>query len=147
MPQTASRGYTMIELALVISIAGLIAAIALPTFARGLRGSRASAAATVVQADLELAFSYAARQRRPVRVNWNAASMTYTVADRSTGTVFVTRRLGSTGDYTLSEVSFSANPVDIFPGGVASGALTITLTGGSSTRTVMMTRAGLVRLP
>lgn len=147
MPQTASRGYTMIELALVISIIGLVAAVTLPTFAKGLRGSRASAAANVVQADLELAFSYAARQRKPVRVNWNSSSMTYTVADRSTGTVFVTRRLGSTSDYSLSAVTFSANPVDIFPGGIASGALTITLTGGTSTRTVMMTRAGLVRLP
>lgn len=144
--QIATRGFSMLELAIVLAIVGLVAAMAMPSFSRSLRGGRAASASLVVQSDLELAFSYAARQRRPVRITWNSGTMTYTVADRRSGTVFVTRRLGSNGDYTLSSVTFSSSPVDVFPGGMASGSLTITLTGGSSVKTVSMTRAGLVRV-
>jgi hypothetical protein len=40
-------------------------------------------------------------------------------------------------------VTFSTTPLDIFPGGFASGALTVTVGQGGYTRRVQMTRAGV----
>jgi prepilin-type N-terminal cleavage/methylation domain-containing protein len=144
--RSGPRGFTMLELIIVITIVGLLVAMAVPAFSRSLLTNRTVNASTVVQGDIELAFAYAARQRRPVRIAWSSSTMTYTISDRRNGTTFVRRSLGSGSEFTLSSVTFSASPVDIYPGGIASGALTVTLTGGSTSVTVTMTRAGLVRV-
>lgn len=140
------RGFTLIEMLIVVVVGGLLLSTALPAFSRQLAASRSSQVGSVVGADLELAFSYAAKQRRPVRIAYTSQTMTYTIADRSTGTVFITRPLGAGSEWGLSAVTFSASPVDVFPGGIASGSLAVTLASGASTHTVRMTRAGLVRV-
>ncbi len=140
------RGFTLIEILIVVVIGGLMLSMALPAFSRQLAASRSSQVGSVVASDLELAFSYAAKQRLPVRIAYNTSTMTYTVADRSSGTVFITRPLGAGTEWGLTAAAFSSTPVDVFPGGIASGSLTVTLTSGASSHTVSMTRAGLVRV-
>ncbi|HET8622723.1 MAG TPA: GspH/FimT family protein [Gemmatimonadales bacterium] len=121
---------------------GVMAAIAGPPIARQLPRHRVARAADVVAGDLELAFALAARQRKPMRVTLSGT--TYTIADRVGGTVRHRRRLGPESEYRLQRVTFSANPVDVFPSGVTSSADTVTLTSGSAVRRVVMTAAGKV---
>jgi prepilin-type N-terminal cleavage/methylation domain-containing protein len=142
-----ARGFTLPEALLVIVIIGFMAAVALPPAARWIESGRLDGAQTVVASDLQTALSMAGRQRKPVRITWNASTSTYTISDRATGTVYRTRVLAAGSDLKVGSVTFSPATVDVFPGGVASGPLTVTLTWNGSTRTVAMTRAGLVRLP
>jgi prepilin-type N-terminal cleavage/methylation domain-containing protein len=146
MRKAPRPGYSLLELVIVLSVAGLLVSIALPSLSRGLRTSRAVSASRVIQGDLELAFTYAARQRRPISIAWSSGTMSYTITDRRSGTVYLTRSLGSGSDFTLTNVTFSTTPVFVYPGGVASGPLTVTITEGGSTHTIVMTRAGLVRV-
>ncbi|MGH7628021.1 MAG: GspH/FimT family protein [Gemmatimonadales bacterium] len=94
--------------------------------------------------DLELAFSMAARQRKPMRVD--LAGTTYTIADRAGGTVRFRRPLGPDSEYRVQTVTFSADPVDVFPSGVASSADTVTLTSGPAVRRIVKSPAGQVRI-
>jgi prepilin-type N-terminal cleavage/methylation domain-containing protein len=138
------RGFTLIETILVIVIIGLILRTALPSFSRVLRVGRVNRAAQVVSADLDRAFATAARQRKPVRITWVNASMQYTLTDRATGKVLLTQGIGVTNSsFDVLQVTFSVSPLDVFPGGFASSALTVTLTELDYTRHVTMTRAGL----
>jgi prepilin-type N-terminal cleavage/methylation domain-containing protein len=139
-------GFSVLELVIVIVIMGLMAAAAVPAFSRSLKASRTARAAGVIQADIELAYSYAARQRKPVRIAYNSSTLTYTVTDRAAGTTLITRTLGSGSEWTLDAVTWSATPIDVYPGGFSSGTLSITITGGTASTTITMTRAGLVRL-
>jgi hypothetical protein len=61
--------------------------------------------------------------------------------------VLRTRVLGTTSDYKLSSVRFTPAAIDVFPNGIASQALTVTLSGGTYSRTVTMSRVGMVRAP
>ena len=147
MTQTArslrARGFTLIEMIVVIAMIGLVMMMGYRSMSGALRASRARQAGQIVAADLEQAFTLAALQRRPVRIQWDAGAMTYTLRDRRTGAALLTRRIG-TGDIGVGAASFSSNPVDVFPGGIASSQLRITLTSGASSHVVTMTRAGLV---
>jgi prepilin-type N-terminal cleavage/methylation domain-containing protein len=138
------RGFSLPEAMQVVVVLGLLAAITGPPVARQLRSHRVGQAANVVAGDLELAFSMAARQRKPMRVA--VTGTTYTIADRAGGTVRFQRQLGADSEYRLQSVTFSASPVDVFPSGVASSADTVTLTSGNAIRRIVMTPAGQVRI-
>ncbi len=134
------RGFTLIEIVIVIVVIGLILRFGLPSFSRSLRVGRVNRAATVLSADIERAFSMAARDRKPVRIAWSGGSMQYTLTDRASGAVLLTRPMGTAGATT---VNFTVSPLDVFPGGFASSGLTVTVTEGDYTRHVQVTRAGL----
>lgn len=135
------RGFTLIEIVIVVVIIGMILRFGLPSFSRTMRVGRVNSAATALSADLDRAFATAARQRKPVRLTWTGGTtMRYTLTDRVSGTVLLTRPIGTAGATT---VNFSVSPLDVFPGGFASSALTVTVTEGDYTRHVQMTRAGL----
>jgi prepilin-type N-terminal cleavage/methylation domain-containing protein len=137
-------GFTMIELVIVIAAFALLAAVALPKIGRQIRNYRLGRASVVVAGDLENAFAIAARQRKPVRLS--LSSGTYTVADRTGGTVRLQRPLTTDRDFGVSSVSFSTAPVDIFPSGIASAPLTVTLANGSVSRQITVSAAGQVRV-
>ena len=137
-------GFTMIECLIVITALGLITASAVPKIGRQIRNYRLGRATVVVAGDLENAFSIAGRQRKPVRLSLSGG--TYTVADRSGGTVRMTRNLTGDADYGVRAVAFSTSPLDIFPNGVASAPDTVTISNGTASRQITLTRAGQVRV-
>lgn len=140
-------GFSLTEVLLVMSVLGVVTALALPTVSRSLTSVRADRAAAIVAADMKLAFSMAARQNRPVRLNMIAAQRQYTITDRTSGTVLQRRNFGAgAADLTVSSLASSASTVDVFPNGLASGGATYTLSVGTHQRVVTMTRTGHVRV-
>jgi Tfp pilus assembly protein FimT len=136
----------MVEVGLTVVVLGLLTLIATPKVGALIHHSRVNRTAAVVAADLEAAFATAARQRKPVRLTCVCDSTRYRVVDRAGGTVRMSRTLNGDTDFGVSTLAFSTNPVEIFPSGVASSPLTVTITGGGRTRQITMTTAGQVRI-
>jgi len=146
MPRTRA-GFTIMELMMVITLVGIIAAMAMPRISQVMTRSGASQAAGVVATDFEYAVSLAARQRRPVRIACDCANGIYTFSDRASGTLLFRRRIGGTdGGFGLTALTFSSSSVEIFPSGITSGALTVTLDASGATRQVTLSSAGFVRV-
>jgi type II secretory pathway pseudopilin PulG len=145
-PETRRRGFTMVELALTFTIIAIMAGMMVPKIGRIMQSTRVNRTSSIIAADLEQAFTLAARYRRPMRLSCNCAAGTYTVADLAGGTVRLSRTLGQDQDLGAVTLTFSANPVDIFPSGVSSAALTARITSGISTRGVTASTAGHVRI-
>jgi prepilin-type N-terminal cleavage/methylation domain-containing protein len=141
------RGYSMIELLIVIIIFSMLTLATFPTISRVTSHSRANQAASVVAQDLAQAVTVAMRQRKPVRLARGSDMKSITLSDRASGTVLSKRALGTGDAYGLDSVSLSVSPVDIFPNGFTSSALTVTLWSGTYSRQVTMSRAGWVRVP
>jgi type II secretory pathway pseudopilin PulG len=145
--RSGERGFTMVELALTFTIIAIMSAMMIPKFGRAMEATRVRRNAAIVAADLEAAFALAARHRKPMRMTCDCANATYTVADRTGGTVRLRRTLGEDSDLGSLTMDFLNNTVDIFPSGVASLPNTVTITSGASTRTIVVSTAGLVRIP
>lgn len=139
----------MVEMAFAFAIMGILALMMFPRIQRVLQASRVSRTAATVATDLERAFTLAGRYRKPMRLACVCGSGTYTVADRTGGTVRLARNLVNAGELGTMTLTFSQTPVDIFPSGVVSIAappLTVRITSGISTRAVTLTTAGQVRI-
>jgi Tfp pilus assembly protein FimT len=146
----ARRGFTMAELALTFTVVAIMAGMMVPRVGRVLEANRVNRQTAILAADLEQAFSLAARYRRPMRLSCTCASGTYTVVDRAGGAVRLSRQLGVDQDLGTVTLAFETNPaggiVDIFPSGVSTTALTARITSGISTRAVTLSTAGHVRI-
>jgi hypothetical protein len=127
-------------------ILGITAGIAAPRIATTIRHQRVNRAAAIVVADLQNVFAMAGRQRAPVHLVSDASQQSYTFSDRKTGAVLQTRSLGSTSEYQISTLTFSPTVVDMFPNGISSAALTVTIGTGDYTRTITASTAGFVRM-
>ncbi len=139
-------GFTLLEVIVTLVIIGILAAAGMPAVARAISHSSVNNAAAVVAGDLEAAFSIAARQRRPVRVRINAGTRSYAITDRTTSAVLRSRSLDSQSDLKVGSISGSPTAVDVFPNGLSSGPLTVTIATHGYAATVSMTRAGKVRI-
>jgi Tfp pilus assembly protein FimT len=136
----------MVELALTFTIIAIMAGMMIPKFGRIMEATRVNRSAAIVAADLEAAFTLSARYRKPMRLSCNCGSATYTVADLTGGTVRLRRTLGEDSDLGSTTLTFSATPVDIYPSGVSTGALTVGISSGASSKTISVTTAGFVRI-
>jgi hypothetical protein len=118
-----------------------------PTISRITTHSRVNQATMVVAHDFAVTLTNAARERKPMRLARGPDKQSITVTDRTSGKVLSTRGLGAGDAYQLDSVAFSVTPVDVFPNGFTSSALTVTLWAGGYARQVTMSRAGWVRTP
>jgi type II secretory pathway pseudopilin PulG len=141
-----SSGFTMVEVALTITVLALLTLIMVPRIGTMLSHARVNRTTNLVAADLETAFAMAGRQRKPVRLACACDSVLYRVTDRTGGTVRLRRYFRGDSDLGISGLAFSTTPVDIFPSGVASSNLTVTISAGGYSRQVTMTSAGQVRV-
>ena len=145
-PRSAA-GFTLLELSIVLAILGVATAMTFPTISRMTTHARVNQAAMVVAQDLSLASSAAARERKPIRIARGADRASITIAERAGGKVLSTRWLGKSDAYALDSIAFSVSPVDLFPSGMTSSALSVTLWAGGYSRQVTLSRAGWVRVP
>jgi len=138
-------GFTLLEMMIVIVVLAMVTTVSFPTLSRLYSHTRVNQAAVAVAHDLSLAVSDAARQRKPIRIARGADRASITVSDRASGTVLSTVWLGA-DTYQLDSVAFSVSPIDLFPNGFTSSALTMTLWARGYSRQVTMSRAGWVRV-
>jgi len=140
------RGFSMIETMLVMTILGIVASVSLGKLHEVIVQQRVARAATAVQNTVENAFSIATRNRRPIRISWNAAKMRLTVTDRAGTTTFRTLSLGSDA-YSLpaGAISVSANPYEVYPNGLAADTFSVAFVTPKTSKRVWVSRAGLVQ--
>jgi hypothetical protein len=93
----------------------------------------------------------AARNRRPVRLSFASADTALKITDRENTITYVRRGLGNGSGFMLrpSDVAFCSSTcsdasVEVFPNGWASDTLTVTISKGSYSRGLHMSRSGLV---
>lgn len=140
----------MVEMALTLCVIGIMTAMMVPKIGRVIQSNQVNRSIAIVASDLEAAYTLAARQRKPVRINCTCGSGIYTVADRA-GTVLLTRNVRADGDLGVMTLTFTAAPtntlpVEIFPPGISDKSLTVRITSGASTRAVTVSTVGQVRI-
>ena len=140
------RGVTLTETMIVLVVLGTVFSMGLPKLSASVRQRRVISAANLVNADVPVAFSLAARQRQPVVLTYDAASGEVRVTDRATGTIYSRRALRSTSEYMLDSVAMTPSSVQLFPNGVSSAAFTLRLANGSYVRQVSVGRTGFTRI-
>ena len=137
------RGFTLIELMIVVVIVGLLLSVAIPNVGRQVSTDRANRSASVVLGMLDEAGQLAMRRRTPVTVTFASGSLN--ISDLGSGAVIKSRNFGGTNDLK-GDVALTPNGgITIFPNGRGSAALTVTVTGGSATATVTRTATGILR--
>jgi prepilin-type N-terminal cleavage/methylation domain-containing protein len=139
-------GYTVVEMAIVIAVAGVLMTLAVWKTGPALQNARARQAAVTVAADLQYAQMLAARQREPMVVIVNPSLRLLLIQSRG-GTVFRRRFVGPGTEFGLSALTVTpTTTVQVFPNGVATTTITITTSTPSYTRRVRLTRAGQIRI-
>lgn len=141
------RGFTLMETLAVIIIMAILSAIALPAISKSQMQTKIDRAAYSISNDVQMAFSMAAREGKPVTYSINSATLRFAVTDRATGTVLHNRYFGvSESPFGLTALGMSAPSITVFPNGTASGAVEINLTLRSYSRTVRVSRVGFTRV-
>jgi len=140
-----ASGFTLLEIVVVLLVIAMMATVATPPVLRAIMRSQVTNAASVMAGDFEQAFSLAARQRRPVRIVIDPSAKAYTITDRN-GVVLRSRNFADGSDLEVNSMSPSTTTLDVFPTGLASGPLRVDLMSGSHSASVVMTRAGKVRI-
>src|SRR5215203_4150174 len=119
------RGFTLVEVLLVIILMGIVMAIASSTWFEGIESRNVDSAANQVAADLRLAHSSATNRLVPWQVILAEGSPNYQLVKQSIPTVTTSRSLpdgteiGTTktvqfaGDGSASLISGSGNTVDV----------------------------------
>ena len=141
----AQSGFTMIETIIVLVVVAILTALITPKVNQAIGQSRVQSSAAVIAGDLQLAFSLARRQKTPVRISVDPAGTSYTIETRA-GTVIKERLLGDDSDLRVGSLTSSVTTLDVFPSGLSSGPITITVGTNGYTQTVTMTRTGHVRV-
>jgi prepilin-type N-terminal cleavage/methylation domain-containing protein len=145
-------GFSILELTVVLVLVGIITAVATGRIGGMLAQQRVTRAAGLLQADMELAFTLAGRNRSPTRLTLTstASELTFKVTDRSGTEYKRTDLTNSAYGLRYTDVTASTSMVEVYPNGFSSGPLTITISltrdGTTYAKTVQMTRAGLVRV-
>jgi len=144
---SSQRGFTLIELILVLVVSSILASTAILKLAPTLERSRVRRSATMIATDLQWAQMIAARQRRPVVFIALEALRGYMIRDAKDNTlVFREAYLGGDTDFGLDQLEASVPFLEIFPNGVVRSAGSYTVRVNTVQRNVRITRAGQVRI-
>ena len=141
----ARSGFTLIETIIVLVVVAMMTSLIAPKVNSAIGHARVNNSANVIAGDLQLAFSLASRQRTPLRITIDPTASTYSIVTRG-GTVIKQRNLGDGSDLHVSTMSSSVTTLDVFPNGLSSGPITITVGISGYQQTISMTRAGQVRV-
>jgi prepilin-type N-terminal cleavage/methylation domain-containing protein len=140
-------GFTLLELMVVVMIMGVVGTMSAGRFHALIVHQRITRAASAVSNDLEVAFTTAGRNRRPVVITWDAATKELNFTDRAASKLYRHRSLGRDPfGLTPGSVTVSRSSVEVYPTGLANDTLLITLSLENITKKVRMSRAGMVQI-
>lgn len=139
-------GFSLTEALVVVVIFGIAATFALPNVTRSMKRVRSDRALAVIKGDMENAFSIAARQGRPVQIDFHTDVKGYDVKDRASGTLLFGRRFGKDSPYGVKGMWVSSPIVTIFPSGFASAPYWVRFDWGDADyRWILIRRTGQMR--
>lgn len=144
-PRRYRRGFTLLELLTVVVIAGVVMAASSGRVHAVIVQQRVARAASAIQNDVEGAFAIAGRNRRPVRISWDASKLQMDVTDRAGTIAYRKLNLGAVYGLSAANVTFSPSAIEVYSNGLAGNTLTITLSVENVTKTVRTSRTGLVK--
>lgn len=150
--RTRPGGYSLVELVLVVAIAGTLSAIALPRYGRGVARYRADAAAKRVASDLQLAQQRARAASASCSITFDTTASAYTLAYPTiagvAGRSVVTNLTLLPFRSSIQSASFAGSATVTFNGyGKANAGGTVVLKSGSETRTITLSAsAGAVTI-
>jgi type IV fimbrial biogenesis protein FimT len=150
------RGFSLVELLVVLAIIGMTAAIATPSIAATVRAYRAGAAARQLMTDFQFAKMGAVSQRVNYRVSFNTGQNRYWIERWNGGgwtQVDAVRALATPGTAYFTQgaalnVAFTGGNVfvEFTPLGVASSNGVATVRVGTAARDVSVNAIGRVRI-
>lgn len=136
-----ARGFTLIEVMVIVTIIGILAAVAAPSLSESMARRRVEGVANELQADLQYAKTQAVSVNSSVQLITTASG--YTVGTTATPALFKTIALETS--YTLtSGVTVSFEPYRSFPAAAAS--ITVSNSGTIAQLTVMVDATGAVHM-
>ena len=139
------HGFTTIEAVMVLLIVVVVVMSLMPAVATQITHSRINRAASVVAADFYSAQSLAGRNRAPVRVIFDPTAKTASLR-LPNDSLLLRRYYGSEGEFKLPSFSASPAQVQVLPSGMTNTSITVSLSDGTFTRQVRMSRAGQIRV-
>lgn len=159
----AARGFTLIELMVVLALVGILVTLAAPSFVQFQRNSRLRTVSSSLVSAINMARSEAMKRQKftfvmPKDGGWNAGWDVFVDMDNSLDLTAADVRLGAQSDKpsdvgvtvttTLPYVMFSGSG---FPrktdGSFANGTFTLTIPGsGETARSVVLANTGRVRV-
>jgi type II secretory pathway pseudopilin PulG len=146
-PKRPAAGFSIIEAVMVLLIVATVIGALTPGVVRTLSHARINRAANVVAAQFYLAQSMAGRQRRPVTLTVNATTKTITIADAvSPFAALAVRQFGTQSEFRIASFVASRPSVYILPNGMANAADTVSVSDGTYTQRVCVSRAGQIRI-
>ena len=128
-------GFTIIEMAYVLVVIGIITAIAIPSFTSFLRSSRLAGSSNQLMGDMQYARTTAMSKRRQLRIEF--AGTEYRIVETATAKILRTSELPS--GVTCAA---TADP-NFYPWGLADPT-TVTLSAGSKSTDVALSSNGHV---
>lgn len=145
---TSTRGFSTVELVVAVLLIGIVMSVGAARVREVLESSRVNRVTAVIAAELAGTGALAARQRRPVRVECDCPARRLRVVDRQSGALLHQADLADRGELGLDALALSASDggsaVTVFPTGLPSAELVVTLRSGARFRTVTLTLAGTV---
>lgn len=139
------HGFTLLDTIMVLVLVAMTTALVAPDVNRAIGRSRVRDSANVIANDLRLAVSLASRERTPVRISLHAGGTGYRITTPA-GTVLRQRALGEGSELPVATMSSSVPTLEVYPNGLASGPLTITVGINGYEQRISITRAGQVRV-
>jgi prepilin-type N-terminal cleavage/methylation domain-containing protein len=140
-------GFTMIEALVVITMMGITMLVTLPAVGRSVAQTRVQRASAAVATDLKTAFAISAQQRRPVRVIVGESERAVRIKSRTGDTTFLASHYDGRSDLLLRQMTSAPDTLLIFPSGLASGSIVVTIeTTPANRRVITASRTGLVRI-
>lgn len=133
------------EVIVALTIVGILAALSVPKMYDIGNQNRVHRAAQGLQVEAQQAFAVAARNRAPVTLRWHAGTAELRLTNLAGTTIYRRRALSGYG-LLASEVAVTPAIFTVFPNGIAKDSLVITLARGLHTKSIHVSRGGMVRI-
>ncbi|HPC03297.1 MAG TPA: GspH/FimT family pseudopilin [Syntrophales bacterium] len=150
-----NKGFTLVELMIVVALIAILAAIAAPAYQDYMARSRLNGAARLVLADLASARMDAVKMNRRTQVyfagGYASPAASYRICDDASGDGTVAdgegRNITRNVQDHFFDISVGSNNNPIFlPNGTATNMATIGVSNGTDTRQITITIAGRVQI-